>query len=55
MMPNEDDVKYANELIKRVLGNEAVTQDEIDVYIEKKDAEDVINQDLQEQDTTEPE
>ena len=53
MMPNEEDVKYANELIKRVLENEAVTQDEINVYIEKKDAEDVINKDLQEEDVTE--
>ena len=50
MMPNNDDIDYANELIKRVLANEKVTQDEINVYIEEKDAEDVINKDLQEQD-----
>ena len=53
MIPNEEDVKYAKELIDRVLADEKVTQDEINVYIEKKDAEDVINQDLQNEDTTE--
>ena len=54
MMPNEEDIKYAKELINRVISNEKVTQDEINVYIEKKDAED-INQDLMNQDTTEEE
>lgn len=55
MIPNEDDIEYANELISRVLSNDTVTQDEINVYIENKDSEDLINEDsvkLDEQDSS---
>ena len=44
MIPNQDDINYANELIDRVLGNEDVTQDEINTYIETKDSEDLIDE-----------
>lgn len=53
MVPNEDDITYANELISRVLSGDKVSQDEINVYIENKDAEDLIDNSAVEQDGSE--
>ncbi len=43
MEPNKDDVAKATELMNKVLNGESLTQDEINVYIESQDAEDVKN------------
>ena len=54
MTPNDSDVKYGHELIERVLAGEKVTQDEINVYIENKDQEDLITEEKPtEEETTE--
>ena len=53
MVPNDDDITYANELISRVLSGDKVSQDEINVYIENKDAEDLIDNSAVEQDGSE--
>ncbi|SNU06722.1 transcriptional attenuator, LytR family [Lachnospiraceae bacterium] len=44
MIPNKGDIEYGNKLISRVLGDEEVKQDEIDVYIVNKDNEDIITE-----------
>ncbi len=53
MQPNDADITYANEIISRVLSGDKVTQDEINVYIENKDAEDLIDNSAVEQDGSE--
>ena len=50
MVPNEDDIDYAKTLINKIMSDEVVTQDEINVYLDNKDAEDLIDQSSQEQD-----
>ena len=46
MLPNEGDIAYGKELIDRVLSGEVVTQDEINTYIEAKDDEDMITEEV---------
>lgn len=43
MVPSQADIDYANTIISKVLNGEGLTQDEINVYIEQKDAEDINN------------
>ena len=50
MVPNEDDIDYAKTLINKIMSDEVVTQEEINVYLDNKDAEDLIDQSSQEQD-----
>ena len=50
LVPNEDDIDYAKTLINKIMSDEVVTQDEINVYLDNKDAEDLIDQSSQEQD-----
>ena len=53
MIPNTADVTYGTELINKVLSGEALTQDEINVYIENKDNEDKITEQSVEESTEE--
>ncbi len=54
MIPNQGDIKYGNDLIRRVLDSEDVNQDEIDNYIVNKDEEDLITEEQpSEEETTE--
>ena len=53
MLPNDDDVEYGNSIIKRLLSGEKLTQDEINVYLDTKDAQDVIDEDAVNSETTE--
>ena len=51
MLQNEGDIAYGKELIDRVLSGEIVTQDEINQYIETKDSEDMITEQVPEEDS----
>ena len=45
MLPNDEDVEYGTTIINRILSGEKLTQDEINVYLNNKDAEDIIDED----------
>ena len=44
MLPNDEDVEYGTTIINRILSGEKLTQDEINVYLNNKDAEDIIDE-----------